>query len=257
MNKKSLFIGIGVTIIWFLGITIFCIWANFGFANKDLNTLGDFLAGIFAPIAFFWLILGYVQQGKQLDQNTKALEQQERALQLQIDEMRESVKQQTELADIQRQQLSSIVKQKKPILNVRCIVAEINCTYMDNNKRRENPSIAFQLEVGSVNNDMRNFQIQFENGEMLESCEIILKSSNKKFYIDLFSDFFTFSDSFGVVLDGSLIFTFEDDFGNQYTEKYSLWVEMNDFSLEKGDIMGFGVKKIDYIRGNKVHRSEL
>lgn len=94
MNKKSLFIGIGVTIVWFLGITIFCIWANFGFEKNDLNSLGDFLAGSFAPVAFFWLILGYVQQGKQLDQNTKALEQQERALQLQIDEMKENVEQQ-------------------------------------------------------------------------------------------------------------------------------------------------------------------
>ncbi|WP_214645338.1 hypothetical protein [Acinetobacter terrae] len=104
MNQKSLFIGVGVTIVWFLGITIFCIWGNFGFEKNDLNSLGDFLAGIFAPVAFFWLILGYVQQGKQLDQNTKALEQQERALQLQIDEMKESVKQQTELVNIQRQQ---------------------------------------------------------------------------------------------------------------------------------------------------------
>ena len=55
MNQKSLFIGVGVTIVWFLGITIFCIWGNFGFEKNDLNSLGDFLAGIFAPVAFFWL----------------------------------------------------------------------------------------------------------------------------------------------------------------------------------------------------------
>nr|WP_228267864.1 hypothetical protein [Acinetobacter sp. TUM15064] len=60
---------------------------------ESLNKLGDFLAGVFAPIAFPWLILGYIQQGKQLDQNTRALEQQEKALNLQIEEMRESVKQ--------------------------------------------------------------------------------------------------------------------------------------------------------------------
>ncbi|GAA5181415.1 hypothetical protein GCM10023345_04880 [Acinetobacter kookii] len=75
MNQKSLIIGICVTLVWFLAITIFCILENFGFEQNNLNSLGDFLAGIFAPVAFFWLILGYVQQGKQLDQNTKALEQ--------------------------------------------------------------------------------------------------------------------------------------------------------------------------------------
>jgi len=62
------------------------------------------LAGIFSPVAFFWLIYGYIQQGRQLEQNTKALEQQERALQLQIEEMKESVRQQSELVSIQRQQ---------------------------------------------------------------------------------------------------------------------------------------------------------
>jgi hypothetical protein len=79
-----------------------------------LNEFGDFLAGVFAPVAFFWLILGYMQQGKQLEQNTKALEQQERALQLQIDEMREGIKQQVELVQLQRQQLDEQHKMLEP-----------------------------------------------------------------------------------------------------------------------------------------------
>lgn len=74
MNKKSLNLGIAITVIW-LGV-ISLIWIFGGLkAPESLNELGDFLAGIFAPIAFFWLILGYIQQGKQLDQNTRALEQ--------------------------------------------------------------------------------------------------------------------------------------------------------------------------------------
>lgn len=80
--------------------------------------MGDFLAGIFAPIAFFWLILGYIQQGKQLDQNTRALEQQEKALQLQINEMKESVKQQKELSKIQNEQINSTYKMVQPALRI-------------------------------------------------------------------------------------------------------------------------------------------
>lgn len=90
MNKKSLIFGVLVSFIWFSGIYLFSRSNGYSLPTS-LNELGDFLAGIFAPIAFFWLILGYIQQGKQLDQNTTALEQQERALQLQIDEMKESV----------------------------------------------------------------------------------------------------------------------------------------------------------------------
>ena len=98
MNKRSLTTGIVVTVIWIA--IIVCIYLFTGLEHpKSLNEFGDFLAGVFAPVAFFWLILGYMQQGKQLDQNTKALEQQERALQLQIHGMKESVQQQKELAE--------------------------------------------------------------------------------------------------------------------------------------------------------------
>ncbi|EEY90821.1 hypothetical protein HMPREF0017_00591 [Acinetobacter lwoffii SH145] len=83
MNQNSLNWGIGITVIWLAVITSFWIFGGLS-SPTSLNELGDFLAGIFAPIAFFWLILGYVQQGKQLEQNTKALEQQEKALQLQM-----------------------------------------------------------------------------------------------------------------------------------------------------------------------------
>ena len=92
MTKNSLYWGIGITVVWLTVIISF--WIFGGLSSPDsLNELGDFLAGIFAPVAFLWLVLGYIQQGKQLEQNTKALEQQEKALQLQIDEMKESVKQ--------------------------------------------------------------------------------------------------------------------------------------------------------------------
>ena len=113
MNIKRLNGGAFITVIWFLIIVFIFLFT--GLEHPDsLNELGDFLAGIFAPIAFFWLILGYKQQGKQLEQNTKALEQQERALQLQIDEMREGVKQQVELVQLQRQQLDEQHKMLEP-----------------------------------------------------------------------------------------------------------------------------------------------
>jgi hypothetical protein len=118
MNKKSLTFGVLITFAWLLGIYLFS-RSNGYTLPTSLNELGDFLAGIFAPIAFFWLILGYIQQGKQLDQNTRALEQQEKALQLQINEMKENVKQQKELAAIQKQQFDALYKAVKPIFAIR------------------------------------------------------------------------------------------------------------------------------------------
>ncbi|MEN3977836.1 hypothetical protein [Acinetobacter sp. CWB-B33] len=103
MNQKSLNWGVGITVIWLA--VIFFVWFFCGLKSPEsLNELGDALAGIVAPIAFLWLILGYIQQGKQLDQNTKALEQQERALQLQIDEMQKGIEQQAQLVQTQKEQ---------------------------------------------------------------------------------------------------------------------------------------------------------
>ena len=70
-----------MTILWLAGIFAFYIIGLFA-RPASFNQLGDFLAGVFAPIAFFWLIMGYVQQGKQLEQNIEAIEQQKMAVKL-------------------------------------------------------------------------------------------------------------------------------------------------------------------------------
>src|SRR5262245_47194324 len=62
------------------------------------NEWGDWAAGLFSPVAFLWLVVGYFQQGEELRESSRALRLQERALQLQVDELKQSVAQQTELA---------------------------------------------------------------------------------------------------------------------------------------------------------------
>ena len=65
-------------------------------AALPLNSWGDYVAGIAAPLAFLWLVVGYFQQGEELRQNTNAIQQQERALLLQAQELKASVEQQKE-----------------------------------------------------------------------------------------------------------------------------------------------------------------
>jgi len=88
------------------------------------NELGDFLAGVFAPLAFLFLYLGYKQQGQELKQNT-------RALRLQADELRENVKVQNEIMKIQQQEQAAKHFSVQPILKYdSCSVAV--------NQRQEN-----------------------------------------------------------------------------------------------------------------------
>lgn len=69
-----------------------------------LNEIGDLLAGVFGPAAFLWLILGYLQQGRELKISSNALL-------LQADELQASVDQQREIAAATRSQVEHIMQE--------------------------------------------------------------------------------------------------------------------------------------------------
>ncbi len=66
-------IGIVISSLWLLiiCILIFLKWEST--VILSLNEWGDFLAGVTAPLAFLWLIVGYGLQRKELKANTEAL----------------------------------------------------------------------------------------------------------------------------------------------------------------------------------------
>ena len=82
-------------------------WDSFpNLRDMPLNEFGDFFAGVFGPLTLFWLILGYVQQQKELKQNTNALE-------LQAEEFKKSVEQHKELVAATREQVQADIQSLK------------------------------------------------------------------------------------------------------------------------------------------------
>jgi len=81
---------------------MFLVWLTAGrlpaLRTMDLNAVGDFLAGAVGPIAFLWLILGFIQQGQELKISSDALANQ-------TEELRNSVEQQKTMAAINESQL--------------------------------------------------------------------------------------------------------------------------------------------------------
>lgn len=80
MGRLLTIVGLITTFLY--SISIF--WLTSGrwgqIMTMRLNELGDFLAGVFGPLALFWLILGFLQQGKELQQNSHSLETQTKEL---------------------------------------------------------------------------------------------------------------------------------------------------------------------------------
>lgn len=95
--------GIIITILY-IGTVVYFRGTSFPeLKTMPLNEFGDFFAGVFGPLMLFWLILGYIQQQKELRQNTKALE-------LQADELRKSVEQHKELVAATKEQVQADLK---------------------------------------------------------------------------------------------------------------------------------------------------
>lgn len=96
MNKRSWF-GVIATAIYLIGLTVF-IYLNWtSFRSLEPNLWGDFIAGILGPLAIFWLILGYFQQGDELRNSVKALT-------LQAKELNQAVEQQSAMVEISEKQ---------------------------------------------------------------------------------------------------------------------------------------------------------
>ena len=101
MKRIGLWLSVGVTAAYILVILVF-----FGSDAWTLrpNELGDFLAGLFTPLAFLWLVIGYFMQRTELGLQREELKHQREELALTRDKLGDQVellKQQAE-ADHQR-----------------------------------------------------------------------------------------------------------------------------------------------------------
>lgn len=95
VQRKLTIIGIVFSVAYPTAIVVWR-WSDLlTIGNCPLNELGDFLAGVVGPLAILWLVLGFLQQGEELRQNT-------RALQMQADELKRSVEQHKELVETEK-----------------------------------------------------------------------------------------------------------------------------------------------------------
>lgn len=142
MNRVLAVIGIVLTSVY-----LYFIWqligdSYFRLETMPLNEVGDFLAGVFGPVAIFWLVLGFFQQGMELRQNNEALR-------LQASELKNSVEQQRELVAVTREQVSAEISQMQAERDRRLASLE--------------PIFAFKTIYGHLSNGIYFFSCDVKN----------------------------------------------------------------------------------------------
>lgn len=84
--------------------------------SMDLNEWGDFLAGATAPLALFWIIIGYFLQGEELRLNTEALKLQQNELQNQVAETAKLAANSERQAAAAEQMASATLEEKQRLI---------------------------------------------------------------------------------------------------------------------------------------------
>jgi len=98
-HAHKLFIrGLIVSAVYIASLSVYALVVRKAMFAMKPDEFATFLSGVFAPLAFLWLVLGFRQQGDELQNSA-------RALYLQGEELRNSVEQQRQLVEVQRQQL--------------------------------------------------------------------------------------------------------------------------------------------------------
>lgn len=98
-TKSVTYLGAALTLLYLSAVMFMILRGNVAIMELPPNEIGDFLAGASAPLAFLWLVLGFVQQGHELRNSAEALR-------LQSEELRNSVAQQRDLVEVTREQLT-------------------------------------------------------------------------------------------------------------------------------------------------------
>ncbi|MDD2135655.1 hypothetical protein [Pseudomonas kurunegalensis] len=100
LRQHMVEVGGAFTLVYLVGIIALTGDRIGTLGDMPLNEVGDFLAGAFGPVAFLWLVLGFLQQGEELKQGTEALL-------LQATELKNSVEQQSIMAAAATQQIDA------------------------------------------------------------------------------------------------------------------------------------------------------
>lgn len=152
MKDKKFLFGLIVTIAW---LFFAAYMLNSQKQPTELNAWGDFFAGFFAPLAFLWLVLGYLQQGEELRQSTKALE-------LQAEELRNSVEQQSQLVTVSREQMQQELRALEEERERRRDAARPRLVPQHSSTVRSGDITEYKIKVVNVGNTATKLRMRFE-----------------------------------------------------------------------------------------------
>jgi hypothetical protein len=151
------------------------IYFDIFYLDMNLNELGDYLAGVFSPLAFLWLIYGYFKQNSELRLNRKSLENQ-------IEEFKKSV-------SISKQNIDHLVKKNKQdilieIEKLQPVFSVVKLSSVIESSSKDKPDGLFFTLTLNVKNQMAKSIYILSKNDGMES--IGTKNINETFSVEIY-----------------------------------------------------------------------
>ncbi|MDQ4087568.1 MAG: hypothetical protein M3177_06120 [Pseudomonadota bacterium] len=150
-------VGLIATMIYLTLIIVWSIYSRTAFAGLRPNEWGDFLAGSFGPLALFWLILGFWQQGDELRSSVEALR-------LQGQELANSVEQQRALVEVTRQQVEAELAARQDEREARRIAQMPLLTLHNAGGYRAGQDRIWRMKITNIGANCSDITLQFTKG---------------------------------------------------------------------------------------------
>ena len=162
VSPIPIWVGFIVTVIYMASIYFLFEEKVHSIGALELNAVGDFLAGFFAPLAFLWLVVSLWLQRSELRQNTEALN-------LQISELHATVQHQGEIARAS----SAELKKERPYLYVEEMSMHIE------NKESEIKEFHLHFDATNSGGPIRaaKFQVRFDQVDETEQAHELRNDS--------------------------------------------------------------------------------
>lgn len=184
------------------------LWATYALNDKQSfavlkpNEIGDWLAGVFSPLAFAWVIIGFFQQHREIEQTRQALI-------IQGNELKNSVDQQKNLVNISHRQYESDIEHKR--LEIKKLSPRISLHL--GGSIQSSPNHDQEIIIKNMGNTAYNLCIYIDNlSNVARQYDRVNTSKNE-----------TFKINFTNILQNQEIYVqYEDQIGNSYEQKYAL-----------------------------------
>lgn len=147
---------VGVSLIYLIGLATLTNGRWSQLQTMPLNELGDFLAGAFGPLAILWLVVGFFQQGHELDLNTQALL-------LQHESMKASVHETAQLVKVAKEEQDATEKRWHEDRARRDAVLFPSFTIVCKHGLQGAKPIEWGFDLGNLGADCSNLELQTDN----------------------------------------------------------------------------------------------